>query len=223
MDEVMSTRSLCGDRTYGVSLAVLKQHEKSQKGDEVPTRVAVKPELLKWAVERGGGWDAVSTTRVNTLDLWIEGTRNPTLRKLEDSARATHAPFAALFLDTPPVEETPIPDFRTLPSLTSQNPSANLLDTIYLAQRRQESYRAYAYENESEPVAAVGSATINQPIDSVAAFVRLSLDFAVDNRRHFSNPVAVRKHLVEKLEDQGILVMISGIVGAISITLKPFV
>lgn len=178
------------------------------------TRVTVKPELLTWAVERSGGWDLLSKTWVSTIKLWIDGTRKPTLRQLESFARATHTPFASLFLEAPPVEDIPIPDFRTLPSVTSRKPSANLLDTIYLAQRRQDWYRAYAHENESPLVATVGSVTLDQPVDSVAALVRQGLDFMVDNRRRFSNPVEVRKHLIEKLEDQGVLVMISGIVGA---------
>ena len=77
-------------------------------------RVDIKPELLSWARERAGLETADLTHRFPKLAAWEEGTARPTLKQVEDFAKATHTPVGFLFLEDPPVEEIPIPDFRTI-------------------------------------------------------------------------------------------------------------
>ncbi len=60
-------------------------------------RVPVTAELLRWACERGGLDDAARTRRFPRYEAWEAGTAQPTLRQLEDFARATHAPFGYFF------------------------------------------------------------------------------------------------------------------------------
>ena len=109
-------------------------------------RVDVSPSLLKWAVERAG-WDEETTQkRAPKLNGWISGDQKPTLKQLEQSAHATHTPFGLLFLQEPPHEPVPIPDMRTIGNVAVPRPSADLLDTIYTCQARQEWYREYERE-----------------------------------------------------------------------------
>ena len=79
----------------------------------MPT-VAVKPELLRWAIDRSGV--AVDELRKKAqfkkIDAWLSGERPPTFRQLEAFARATMTPLGTLFLESPPVEQLPVPDFR---------------------------------------------------------------------------------------------------------------
>ncbi len=76
-------------------------------------RVEIKPELLSWARERAGyDLDALAQ-RFPKLTAWEQGTTKPTLKQIEKFATATHTPIGFLFLQEPPVEHIPIPDFRT--------------------------------------------------------------------------------------------------------------
>ena len=75
--------------------------------------VEVKPELLRWAIDRSGLPSGELLAKFPKLNKWTSGECLPTFRQLEQFARATMTPFGALFLDAPPVEKLPVPDFRT--------------------------------------------------------------------------------------------------------------
>lgn len=175
-------------------------------------RVAVAPSLLTWAVERAG-WDAeVTARRAPKLSQWLDGAR-PTLKQLEKFAYDTHTPFGLLFLDEPPVESVPIPDMRTIGNADLRQPSADLLDTIYLCEDRQEWFRAYAREQGIAVHSFVGSASMESPIEVVASDVRARLRFDVGDRAAFSNWEDALRRLIDRIEDLGVLVMVNGVVG----------
>ena len=87
--------------------------------------------MLRWARERARIDVSALATRFPKLQAWEAGDVHPTLRQLEDYARATHAPIGYFFLPRPPVEALPIPDFRTMADRAISRPSPNLLDTVY--------------------------------------------------------------------------------------------
>ena len=107
-------------------------------------RVDVKPELLRWACERAGFDTAELAERIPQFPAWESGETKPTLKQLEGFAKKVHAPIGYLFLPEPPVEQIPIPDFRTVGNEYIGHPSPDLLDIIYICQQRQEWYRDYA-------------------------------------------------------------------------------
>lgn len=177
-------------------------------------RVEVRPELLRWAVERAG-WDPeTAARRVPMLDEWAEGTRRPTLKQLEQFASDTHTPFGQLFLPEPPIEEVPIPDMRTISNAAVAAPSADLLDTIYTCQQRQEWYRAYAQDNGLPEPEFVGTATIEAPPAAIAGQVRELLRFSMDERKALATWTATLRTLIDRIESTGVLVMVNGVVGA---------
>ncbi|WP_291081253.1 ImmA/IrrE family metallo-endopeptidase [Dietzia sp. UBA5065] len=177
-------------------------------------RVDVSPDLLQWAVERAGWDDATIERRVPTMNAWITGTAQPTLKQLEDFASATHAPFGMLFLPTPPDEEIPIPDMRTVGNTAVPQPSADLLDTIYICQRRQEWYRGFAQEHGLIGPEFVGSANVDTPPVRVAEEMRDLLSFNQADRRALTSWTVALRSLVDRIEGAGVLVMINGVVGA---------
>ena len=77
-------------------------------------RVEVKPELLRWARGRSAIDTSALIHRFPRLPAWERGEVRPTLNQLESFAKATHTPIGFLFLAEPPVEQVPIPDFRTV-------------------------------------------------------------------------------------------------------------
>jgi len=76
-------------------------------------RVAVNPDLLRWARERAGRSAESLAGKFPKLAAWEAGEARPTLKQLEGFARATHLPAGYLFLREPPEESVPIPDLRT--------------------------------------------------------------------------------------------------------------
>src|SRR5438045_2392113 len=106
-------------------------------------RVAIKPALLNWARARAGFDLADLEHRFPRFADWERGVAQPTLKQVEAFAKATYTPVGYLFLEKPPVEKIPIPDFRTVTNKCIDHPSPDLLDTIYVCQQRQEWYRDY--------------------------------------------------------------------------------
>ena len=100
----------------------------------VVMRVAIKPELVRWARRRAGARQDDLVPKFGNLPEWESGATQPTLKQVERFAKAVHVPVGYLFLDEPPDEVVPIPDFRTFGGQKVTRPSPNLLDTIYACQ-----------------------------------------------------------------------------------------
>lgn len=176
--------------------------------------VDVAPSLLRWAVARAG-WDAETTARrAPKFDDWIEGRKRPTFKQIEKFANDTHAPLGLLFLKEPPVETVPIPDMRTLGNERLSQPSADLLDTIYLCQEHQDWYRDYAIEQGAEKLSFVGSSSAADDPEIVAGFIRKALRFEPSTRAEFPTWEESLRQLIIRIEELGVLVKVSGIVGS---------
>ena len=177
-------------------------------------RVEVKPELLRWACERAGFAPDTCVVRFPQLQAWTTGSAKPTLKQLEKFARATYAPVGYLFLDRPPDEPVPVPDFRADPTRRGTRPSANLLDTIYLCQQRQEWYREFASTTAEAKLPFVGSATVRDSVVAVAAAIRRALRFDLDARARLATWSEGLRLFCDQADAAGIMVMCSSVVGS---------
>jgi Zn-dependent peptidase ImmA (M78 family) len=176
------------------------------------TRVTVTSEMYRWAVDRSGIDRAELALRFPKLESWEVGEAKPTLKQLEDFARALHVPIGFLFLTTPPAEPLPIPDFRTVRNQSVQRPSPNLLDTIYVCQERQSWYRDFAQTNRQAPLAFIGSLSLNADAVSAAEQIRQKLGFDLQARRECSSWAEALRLFIQQAEKIGVMVMVSGIV-----------
>ena len=152
--------------------------------------------------------------RFPKLEAWEDGDAQPTLRQLEDFAHATHVPIGYLFLQEPPVETVPIPDFRTKAGTHVRRPSPDLLETIYLCQQRQEWYRDFARGSGEEGLAYVGSLKAESDIVTAAASIRDTLGFDLERRRALPTWSEALREFIAAADAAGVLVMSSGIVGS---------
>lgn len=177
-------------------------------------RVDVKPELFRWARERARLEPGALAVRFPGLLAWESGEASPTLKQLESFAKATHTPIGFLFLPEPPVENVPIPDFRTVGNEAIGHPSPDLLETIYICQQRQEWYRDFMRSEREEPLPFVGSATLESDIETAAASIRSALGFDVHERRHMPTWTEALRRFIVQADELGVLVMISGVVGS---------
>lgn len=178
------------------------------------TRIPVNPELLTWARERAGLDTLALTGRFPKLTEWEAGELQPTLRQLEDFARAVHVAVGYLFLPTPPQEPLPIPDFRTVADRDLSRPSPNLLDTIYLCQQRQDWFRDYARVHALPALDYAGSAALQDTPERVAEAMRQRLELSIPARQQLPTWTDALRQLINKAEDAGVLVMASGVVGS---------
>lgn len=176
------------------------------------TRVPVKPEMIRWARERAGLRVEDLLSAFPKLEAWERGEEQPTLRQLEEFAKRVRVPLGYLFLETPPEEPLPIPDFRAVVK-PPRPPSPDLLDTIYQVQQRQAWYREYLQTQGADPLPFVGSATLQDDPEQVAAAIRRTLGLDLKERRALRTWTEALRRLTERAEAAGVLVMSSGIVG----------
>jgi len=172
--------------------------------------------MLGWACERAGYTTAgfADSHPQFRVEDWIAGEIQPTLKQLEAFAKATHTPFGALLLPEPPSEPLPIPDFRSMEMGPPRRPSADLLDTIYLCQQRQDWYRSYAQINRLGQVDFVGTQSLADDPESAANQLRPTLAFVAEERHSIPSWTDALNRLIEKVETRGALVMVSGVVGS---------
>ncbi len=176
-------------------------------------RVTVKPELLRWARERAARSIATLGKAFPKIEAWESGKAQPTLKQLERLAKTLHVPLGFFFLDSPPEEQLPIPDFRTMPHIEFSRPSPELLDTIYLCQQRQEWYRNYLLSLGEEPLPFVGAVNLNDDANTVAADIRKRLKFDIEERRNIPTWRQALSRFIDQVETIGILAMVNGVVG----------
>ena len=180
-------------------------------------RVDVEAKLLRWARERAGLRLDALAGRFPRIEAWERGEAQPTFKQLERFARGDVHTRRVLFLREPPVERIPIADFRTCTGSDRRRPSANLLDTIYLCQQRQNWYRDFVRTAGEGPILSigfVGSTSTEDDIPAIAARMRRLVRFDVEERRQCRTWVEALREFVGRVETLGVLVMASGVVGS---------
>ncbi len=175
-------------------------------------RVEVNPGMLRWAYQRAGLDRNRIARKIPQLAGWESGKTRPTLKQIERFSKLTHAPVGYLFLDRPPTEELPIPDFRTAGNVHVGHASPNLLDTIYICQQRQEWYHNYARSNGEEALAFVGAANSNSNVEITASSIRQMLKFDLDERAAIPTWTEALRRFIQQADTTGILVMCSSVV-----------
>lgn len=179
----------------------------------VVARVQVPIHSFQWARERSGIPFEKLADKFPQLPSWETGEILPTMRQLEDFATTTMAPLGYFFLPEPPVEQLPIPDFRTVTDQPVKKPSPNLLDTVYAMQRRQEWLRDERKEKGAEPLAFIGSATPQSPVLALANTIRERMGLAVLWAKEFATWTDALGTLRERVEALEVVIVVNGVVG----------
>ena len=178
--------------------------------------VTLKPQVLRWARERAGLDESALAKKLGiNAERLIEWEKNGELplKKAEMLAQKTHTPFGYLFLEKPPEDSLPIPDFRTIGDTPVLRPSPDLLDTVLLMQRRQDWLREFLIEEGEPPLDWVGSTSLGDNPITVAQNMRQTLGrtegWAAEVRTWTEALIRLR----EKIEEIGVSIVINGIVG----------
>ena len=177
-------------------------------------RVDVQAATLRWACERSRIDPALLAERFKQLPAWESGEKKPTLKQLEAFAKATHTAIGYYFGGgAPPDEPVPISDFRTIANTPVGKPSGDLLDIVYLCQNRQYWYEEFMRQEGEPPLPFVGSVTLGDPAYRVAADIRQTLGFSLEERRQLATWTEALRRFIDQADAAGILVMVSGVVG----------
>ena len=175
--------------------------------------INVKPELIRWAIERSGRSLGALARYLPRIEAWESGEARPTLKQLETLAKKTWTPLGYFFLPEPPEEKLPVPDFRTARDEPVRRSSPNLIDTLHTMQRRQWWMRDYLVEMGHERLAFVGAAKPTDKVESVAKSIRLTLGVSDGWAGRIGSWTAALSVLREMAEAAGIFVVINGVVG----------
>ncbi len=175
--------------------------------------ISIKPELIRWAVERSGRSTDTLARTLPKITEWERGQAQPTLRQLEKLAKKTWTPLGYFFLAEPPEERLPVTDFRTVRDRPIPRLSPNLIDTLHTMQRRQAWMREYLIEMGHERLPFIGSASTSDAINTVAKSIRRVLDMTDGWAGQISTWAEALSVLREAAETAGIMVVINGVVG----------
>ncbi len=175
--------------------------------------VQVNPDLLRWAIGRSGLSEEMLHQKFPKLDAWLAAEKFPTFRQLESFARSTMTPFGVMFLNEPPEETIPVPDFRTKTDDAVDDPSPNLAATIQLMQLRQMWMREWLTEQGNDRLALVGSATLKRNPKSLAQEIRQTLKLTPEWAEQLATWELALTTLRRSIERAGILVFSNSVVG----------
>ena len=150
-------------------------------------RVDVNPELLRWAHKRAGMTIDSLAQKFPKYSKWESGKALPTQKQLEKFSKTVHASIGYFYLSSPPELPLPIPDYRAIRNISLQQPSPDLLETLYLCQQRQFWYQEFARMEGESRLELIGSASLRNDVELVAEEIRNALHFDLEERRALPN------------------------------------
>ncbi|MDR2854593.1 MAG: ImmA/IrrE family metallo-endopeptidase [Methanomicrobiales archaeon] len=178
----------------------------------VKVRVHIEPTVINWVIG-AIAHDKVPSDVVATLEKWREGTVQPTFSQVEDLSNRIHIPFGYFFLNSPPKEELPILEYRTVDSSKAEIPSRELVDTIHYAENIQHWMRNHVISSGMPKLHFVGTGkNIHSTIEFADRF-RKDIDLKTDWYSDCANAANCFTYLRKRLGDIGILILMNGIVG----------
>lgn len=176
-------------------------------------RIEVKREIYEWAIKESQKDFEEIKARFNKIEDWIAQSSHPTFRQLEELANFLKVPFGYMFLNKPPKTNVIDAEFRRIGNKIP-NMSKNLKDTIYDMSRKQNWISEYRKVNGWNKV--IPDSFSDLDISDYFEFAKKAKDFLgldeywYDN---FNDNRIAYNFLRDKIENKGILVMQSGIVG----------
>lgn len=181
------------------------------------TSVEITGEVFRWARERADISIERLAKTVNTkpekILAWERETEFPNYRQAQKAASALSVPIGYLFLPEPPDISIPITDFRTLPGKESAEISLNLQEVLDDALRKRDWYAEWRKEEGLAPFEFVGKFSFDSDPDDLIQDMRQNLDIPPDFAASMGSWDEHLRMFVQKVENAGVLVLQSGIVG----------
>lgn len=178
------------------------------------TRVEnINKNIIEWAIVRNGNSIEEFYVQNPNVESWVKEDKNPTVKQLEDFTHKVHVPFGYMFLENPPIENIPLPFFRTGSINETNKVSLNVFHTIQNIQDRQNWLTEYLNELDFPNLNFIGKYNIDDNykviVNNIRNILKLDLDWASE---HNTWEQAL-DFLTNQIEEAGIIVTFNGIVG----------
>lgn len=167
--------------------------------------------MLTWAIARAGYELPAFAEKFPPVQKWLDGEKEPTVKQLEAFSKKVYLPFGYLFLTEPPEEYLPIPFFRSGGDPVD-NVSVNVYDTILLLQQRQDWLKEYLKDNDFVSLPFVGRFRHSNDVHAIVRDIRNVLGLPEDWASNFKTWTDALGHLIEVIEDKGIIASFNGVV-----------
>ena len=178
-------------------------------------KITLQPEVLRWARERAKlqPEELAQKMGVKRPDRVLEWENDGAISvaQADKLAKCTYTPLGYLYLAEPPDERLPIADFRTREG--TPPPSPDLLETVYLMQRRQAWMRDELIEDGDEPLDFVGAYGLNSQPSRVANAMRETFQLTDGWAETQSTWSDALRFLQNQFDVNGVLVCFNGVVG----------
>lgn len=185
----------------------------------------INPDILSWARETAGLsvedaasklgiHDARGVAASDRLLAYEQGDQAPSRPLLLKMAKTYRRSLLTFYLSAPPRKGDRGEDFRSLPNQhTAVEP---LVDALLRDIRARQSMVRSLLEDEDEtaPLAFVGSMHMEAGVSQVLASIQRTLDLDVDAFRGQSSTEAAFKYLRDRVEAAGIFVLLIGNLGS---------
>jgi hypothetical protein len=177
-------------------------------------RISISADRYAWAIQRAGLTvdDYMKSHPRAALVHWMNRTKEPTIKQLEEFAKSVNVPFGFLFLDVVPEENIPFPLFRGEAG-RYEHFDLNVYDTVNTIQQRQDWLVDYLVDNELDTCKWVGSVTLRTSIATTVNKLRSALNLLPQWAFSLATPELAVNKVTEMLESAGVFIAYNGIVG----------
>lgn len=174
--------------------------------------IAVQKEVLEWALDRAGKTPDQIEQDFPKIKEWLSGDSGPSLPQLRQMANKLHLPLGFLLLKKPPELKLPVRLYRTRGDAPVQNPSTELIDTLYAMERRQSWLHDYLINEGMSELDFVGTCDLNDEIATVTDQMRKVLNLRQLWAAEYQSKDEALKALRSRIEKAGVFVFSNGIV-----------
>ncbi len=178
-------------------------------------QITLQPDVLRWARERAKlqPEELANKMGVKRHERVLEWERDGkiSVAQVDKLAKCTYTPLGFLYSKEPPDERLPIADFRSREG--TPPPSPDLLDTVYLMQRRQGWMRDELIKDGVEPLDFVGAYGLDSQPRHVASAMREALQLPNGWAQAEGTKSDALRRLRSRFDAAGVLVCFNGVVG----------
>jgi hypothetical protein len=174
-------------------------------------KVDVSPNVLDWIL-KAAYLEGMDDKLITHFYQWKNNEKQPTFAQIEELSKRTHIPIGYFFLHTPPSEDLPLLNFRTINSTARANPSRDLIDTYYHMTAIQDWMRDYLIDAGNEKLSFAGSCKNEKKVEKIAASIRNTINLDFEWYSNSKNAIHSFDILRNYFESVGILIMKNGVV-----------
>lgn len=172
-------------------------------------KIEISKNILEWVLRTSEG--SLNEKWTDNVKQWINGDKNPTVNQISQLSKASKIPFGYLFLQEPPKVDLPLLNFRTVNNDAVEEPSKELLDTVYEMQSKVSWLSDYRKDQGMDKISFIGMNNEYKQLDGSEKAERILNYFDLDSDWNFKKGKTFNI-LRERVTNYGITVSVNGVV-----------